>query len=430
MDFQSQEIIVAINTENECMEMNEECDEETQGLVRSETQAISVFDSNQHLKADVWKEFVSVGVGEDGKERGHCINCGRKLIIERIYGTSHLRRHLLSCPKKPENKSGGNGEQDRHKRNSTDVKRALVVSKYSYDRRVSNIVWKKRKRRSTSEGKTSSAMLLGLDILDCPICFDALTIPIFQCDNGHLACSSCCPKLSNKCPTCALPIGHNRCRAMESVLESVFVPCRNVKFGCTKKVCYGKESTHEKECTFYQCSCPTLDCNYTGSYNDIYSHFVDDHRHESKSVTFVCGGSVDVQMNIASDKILVLQESKKRLLFALQCFNEPLGLYVTVRCIAPSTLEIEKLAYCLYYSMDGQTLTYKSPEVKRVLEVSSEIPQDNFMFVPHSLLRGEFLEMKISIGLKVRSYGLIISLCRFLLFFSYIFLWKPCLLKN
>ncbi|CAL9224527.1 unnamed protein product [Arabidopsis halleri] len=215
-------------------------------------------------------------------------------------------------------------------------------------------------------------MLLGLDILDCPICFDALTIPIFQV------------------------------LAMESVLESVFVPCRNAKLGCTKNVSYGKESTHEKECTLSRCSCPALDCNYTGSYNDIYTHFVDNHSHESKSMSFVCSASVDVQMNIATEKILVLWESKKRLLFALQCFNEPCGVYVTVRCIAPSAPELEKLAYCLYYSMDGHTLTYKSPEVKKVLEVSSEIPQDNFMFVPHSLMRGESLEMKISIGLKVR----------------------------
>lgn len=191
---------------------------------------------------------------------------------------------------------------------------------------------------------------------------------------------------------------------MESVLESVFVSCPNAKFGCTKNVSYGKESTHEKECIFSQCSCPALDCNYTGSYSHIYSHFVDDQRHNKpKSISFVCGGSVNVQMNITIDKMLVLWEFKKKLLFAVQCFNEPHGVYVTVRCIAPSAPEVGKFTYCLYYNMDGHTLTYKSPEVKKFLELSSQIPRDNFMFVPHCLLGGELLEMKIDIGLKVRA---------------------------
>ncbi|CAD5333337.1 unnamed protein product [Arabidopsis thaliana] len=292
--------------------------------------------------------------------------------------------------------------------------------------------------------------MLDFDVLDCPICCEPFTIPIFQCDNGHLACSSCCPKLSNKCPACTLPVGHSRCRAMESVLASVFVSCRNAKFGCTKKVCYGKESAHEKECIFSQCSCPELDCNYTGSYKDLYEHYGTHHISIMTTKRFQCGISIFMShvlycpicfealtiqifqcnhghlacsscclklnkcptsaspvgnnrcramesvlasvfvscrnakfgctknvsygkvsthekectfaqcscpMNIESDKILLLSESKKRLLFAVQCFYEPLGVYVTVRCIAPSTSKVGKLAYCLYYSMDGHTLT-------------------------------------------------------------------------
>ncbi|CAH8277338.1 unnamed protein product [Arabidopsis lyrata] len=406
MDLES----VTLNVKHECIEMNEEDDDgETEGLVRSETQQTqTVFESNHCVKDDVWKEFVPIGKGEDGKERCRCIHCGKDLVTPTF--TSNLWRHLRSCTKKTETKRGGNGcgqdrlNKDQNKCNSVDVVGASVYECSSDREGVSNnTLLKKRQRSSILEGKTRSGMLLGLDVLDCPICFEALTIPIFQCDNGHLACSSCCHKLSNKCPTCASPVGHNRCRAMESVLESVFVTCRNAKFGCAKNVSYGKVSIHEKECTFSQCSCPALDCNYTGSYNNIYSHFVDNHRNKSTSISFVCGGSVDVQMNISTGNILVLQESKKGLLFALQCFYKPHGLYVTVRCIAPSTPEVGKLAYCLYYSMDGHTLTYKSPEVKKVLEVSSETPQDNFMFVPHSLLRGEFLEMKIAIGLKVHA---------------------------
>ncbi|CAH8363034.1 unnamed protein product [Eruca vesicaria subsp. sativa] len=64
----------------------------------------------------------------------------------------------------------------------------------------------KRQRRlpSTFEEKVGengrgtearSGTMFDLGLLDCPVCCHALTNPIFQCDNGHIACSSCCLKL-------------------------------------------------------------------------------------------------------------------------------------------------------------------------------------------------------------------------------------------
>ncbi|EFH44914.1 hypothetical protein ARALYDRAFT_916206 [Arabidopsis lyrata subsp. lyrata] len=85
-------------------------------------------------------------------------------------------------------------------------------------------------KRSSEDGNTQSpkrqrtrsetGTLLDLDVLDCPICYEPLTIPLFQCDNGHVACRFCWPKLGKKCPACVLPIGNKRCIAMESVLKS------------------------------------------------------------------------------------------------------------------------------------------------------------------------------------------------------------------
>ncbi|KAH0858461.1 hypothetical protein HID58_086722, partial [Brassica napus] len=99
-------------------------------------------------------------------------------------------------------------------------------------------------KRQRTDDKIRSATL-DLEVLDCPICTEPLIAPIFQCDNGHTVCSICCPKLRNKCPFCALPIGVKRCRAMEKVFESISIPCSVL--GCTKNVCYGELSAHEKE---------------------------------------------------------------------------------------------------------------------------------------------------------------------------------------
>ncbi|VYS68544.1 unnamed protein product [Arabidopsis thaliana] len=265
----------------------------------------------------------------------------------------------------------------------------------------SNSILSQKRQLSSSDAakrdaKKRSTMLMDLEILDCPICYEAFTIPIFQCDNGHLACSSCCPKLNNKCPACTSPVGHNRCRAMESVLESILIPCPNAKLGCKKNVSYGKELTHEKECMFSHCACPALDCNYTSSYKDLYTHYRITHMEINQINTFICDIPLSVRMNI-SKKILIRTEHLTNHLFAVQCFREPYGVYVTVSCIAPSSPELSQYSYALSYTVDGHTVIYKSPEVKRVLKLSFETPLENFMLIPNSLLRGDVLEMRISV---------------------------------
>lgn len=130
---------------------------------------------------------------------------------------------------------------------------------------------------------------------------------------------------------------------MESVIESIFIQCRNAKFGCTKKLSYRKESIHEKECIFSQCSCPAQDCSYTGSYKDLYNHSTYIHQITYMGSyilnRFTCGSSFSVWMNISND-ILIKKEYQNSLLFAVQCFREPYGVYVTVSCIAPSAPEV------------------------------------------------------------------------------------------
>ncbi|GAB2288885.1 hypothetical protein Dimus_023192 [Dionaea muscipula] len=77
-----------------------------------------------------------------------------------------------------------------------------------------------------------SLILSDRDVLHCPICLDPLTSPVFQCVDGHIACSSCCGKLENKCPSCRKEIGRIRCRAIEKVIDSVKINCCYADYGC------------------------------------------------------------------------------------------------------------------------------------------------------------------------------------------------------
>ncbi|CAH2079674.1 unnamed protein product [Thlaspi arvense] len=225
------------------------------------------------------------------------------------------------------------------------------------------------------EAKKRSLMLLDPDVIDCPICFEQLKIPVFQCDNEHLACSSCCLKLSGKCPSCALPIGNNRCRAMETVLESIFV------------------------CAFSQCSFPAQDCDYAGSYMEMWVHYsihLESVMQIYEDITLNFGISFTAELNM-SDKVVRMGKYPMGLLFVVQRFKEPCGVYVTVSCIAPSSPAVGKFSYVISYTVEGHTITYESPEVKRVLEVSFQTPQESFMLIPNSFLRGELLKLMVCI---------------------------------
>ncbi|CAL9224545.1 unnamed protein product [Arabidopsis halleri] len=245
--------------------------------------------------------------------------------------------------------------------------------------------------RQRTDDNTRLAML-DLDFLDCPICVEPFTIPIFQCDNGHLACSSCCPKLSYKCPSCALPIGHNRCRAMESVLESILIPCSNAKLGCTKNVSYGKESTHEKECIFSLCFCPIPNCNHRGLFKDLYSHF-DVHRNIGRDDShFAFGKYMEIRFGLSETPFMVMKEYKEGLLFVVQCHSkaQETGLYVTVSCIsiAPSSLEVGNFSCHISTTVAKRTILYTSMKVKNTQKLSFKIPQEDFMFIPSYILGG------------------------------------------
>lgn len=182
---------------------------------------------------------------------------------------------------------------------------------------------------------------------------------------------------------------------MENVLESIFIPCPNAEMGCTKNVSYGKESTHLKECNFSLCSCPVVNCRYAGSCKNLADHYCIAHVESKFSNCFTCGHSFSAEMNI-SDKILILWEYKKHLLFTVECFKEPYGVNVTVSCIAPCAPEVEELIHSLIHC--GWTHhDLRITKVKRVLQVSGQTPRENFMLIPHSLLRGDLLKMKLCI---------------------------------
>ncbi|KAI8534529.1 hypothetical protein RHMOL_Rhmol10G0097300 [Rhododendron molle] len=290
------------------------------------------------------------------------------------------------------------------------------------------------------------------DVLDCPICLEPLNSPVFQkvigggesismkrklqdwflrvngmhgswlagqlrlqsyfigvfqwssrakindvekkCENGHIACSSCCIKLGNKCPSCSWPIGYNRCRAIEKVIESVKISCINIKYGCNESVSYNKIHDHEKMCVYGPCSCPLSGCNFIGSSKDLFHHFSINHLNSAKHFQYNCLFPLELGVG---QRYLILQEQSDRMTFVLNHGVELLGNVVNVICIAPSSTQ-RGYAYDLISRKEDSSVRLQS-FTESIPRWDEHLPLKMFLLVP-SDFRGFSGKLKLELCIR------------------------------
>ncbi|CAK7344123.1 unnamed protein product [Dovyalis caffra] len=201
-----------------------------------------------------------------------------------------------------------------------------------------------------------SMILMDLDSLDCTICCNPLTIPVFQCENGHTACSSCCSKLAHKCPTCLLPIGDNRCRAIEKVLESVRIPCANMRYGCGETITYNKKYEHDKSCFYIPCSCPIQGCDFISSSKKLDPHLRC--THVGDVIRFDYGEAFPLPLTVGED-FIVLQEFEVGVIFIVHHRELIIGNMVTLSCLGPPSSTGEYF-YELSTKSEGKSFRFQS----------------------------------------------------------------------
>lgn len=161
------------------------------------------------------------------------------------------------------------------------VKRRRLVTEESSSAATNSTI---SERASESPGKLSDrtvidglgfeakdASVFDLDLLDCTICTEHLASPIYQCQNGHVACASCSKKTSNVCPSCQQPTGSIRCLVLEKLIESLKVKCKFADSGCTATVKFSEKASHERTCVFEPLSCPFPGCYFRD--NPLLSRF-------------------------------------------------------------------------------------------------------------------------------------------------------------
>ncbi|XP_018461462.1 putative E3 ubiquitin-protein ligase SINA-like 9 [Raphanus sativus] len=237
---------------------------------------------------------------------------------------------------------------------------------------------RKRQRSPTERNGT----LLNLDVTDCPICFHPLTIPIFQGENGHIACSTCLQALSQKCATCTLPT-LSRNRAMERVLYLLRVPCPNPR--CSETFAFTETSAHVNHCAYTLRPCPFSGCGVSCSFKDLYEHCVCGMlKHCKSSRMFECGTHVFIHP-LSGERVILKEQTTdgEGEVVVVECFDTPQGRLFHACYIGPGT---DKFSYQLKLSLaSGDDLLFNS-DLQRVREVSNEPPCARFMLVPSCML--------------------------------------------
>ncbi|KAK4270780.1 hypothetical protein QN277_019550 [Acacia crassicarpa] len=202
-----------------------------------------------------------------------------------------------------------------------------------------------------------SVTLTDPDILNCCICCEPLATPVYQCKNGHIACSTCWVRIAHKCYSCRKPISHIRCRAIEKVIESIKFSCRYARHGCIEKISHFNKSIHEKDCIYTPCWCPIDGCQFTAPSKKLSQHI--NQKHHGSVVNFHYDSLLHLKLGL-NQKIIVLKELTDSNLFVIRNGQEQhMGNLFNVFHIGPES-SAEMYEYELFARSQGCCLQLES----------------------------------------------------------------------
>ncbi|KAJ9562093.1 hypothetical protein OSB04_007253 [Centaurea solstitialis] len=130
-----------------------------------------------------------------------------------------------------------------------------------------------------------------------------------------------------------------------------------------------------------QSTCPLLNCNFTGLFQELSDHFSTKHWDSGRRFQYNSPLPVSLGMD---ETFLVLQAEDDGVLFLLNKGTENIGHTVMVTCIGPSSSN-ERFLYCLVSERGNSSLRLKSYTQTLPGRVEG-IPPSDFLLVPFGYL--------------------------------------------
>jgi E3 ubiquitin-protein ligase SIAH1 len=178
-----------------------------------------------------------------------------------------------------------------------------------------------------------------VSLFECPVCYEYLAPPIYQCKNAHNICSDC-KKQVTRCPTCNEIFLDSRSVFVEQIAERLLYPCKNIEFGCRSKQSLQDIVKHQNECPYriYECLPGKVDsCKWKGRSFDILAHMTETHENSCWMVdeNFIIyelnifGGTEDIQLISACHEVFW---------YNFKCDPTEQKLFLAVQYIGPKEL--------------------------------------------------------------------------------------------
>lgn len=171
------------------------------------------------------------------------------------------------------------------------------------------------------------------------------------------------------------------CGNMEVGTESASALCQNKEYDCNGTLNCVDDVIPEETCIFSPHACPLLDCNFTGSSEQLSLHFSSKHWDCGRRFRYNIPLSVSLGVN---EQFLVLQAEEDGVLFLLGKGIESLGNTVIVTCIGPSSSQ-DRFLYDVVASRGVSSLRLKSLTECFPGRVEG-IPPVDFLLIPFPFL--------------------------------------------
>ncbi|KAI3726430.1 hypothetical protein L1987_66227 [Smallanthus sonchifolius] len=159
-------------------------------------------------------------------------------------------------------------------------------------------------------------------------------------------------------------------------------PLRIDNYGFKSSLEYSNTNPHENRGMYTgQSTCPLLNCNFTGLFQELSDHFSTKHWDSGRRFQYNSPLPVSLGMD---ETFLVLQAEEDGVLFLLDKGTENIGHTVMVTCIGPSSSD-ERFLYCLVSERGNSSLKLKSYTQTLPGRVEG-IPPSDFLLVPFGYL--------------------------------------------